>query len=230
MWPVWQQSTVAVAGRRRGHGSRLRQSTRSRRPWELRGPSRFSPLPGRLTICHENCSLNVCHVLGFILFPLAVPTDHCLSGTDFFVARQVFYPIQFCVYSDTSLVTWFDWLFHDTAYLESVLLGMSAMDDFFRRTPPSKLTYSHMKATITALNNRLSDSSLCLADSTIAVVMGLAELAGILSDDTAAKAHVSGFQKMVRLRGGVGAFADNTKLQIKIGRWVICPTPPPLWP
>lgn len=147
--------------------------------------------------------------------------NHCLHDTDFFVARQVFYPIQLCVYSDTSLSTWFGWLFHDAAYLELVLLGMSAMDDFFRRTPPSKLTYSHMKATIAALNKRLSDSTLCLADSTIAVVMGLAELAGLLSDDTAAKAHVSGFQRMVRLRGGVGAFADNTKLQIKIGRWVL---------
>ncbi len=149
---------------------------------------------------------------------IAVLTNTLVYGTDFFVARQVFYPIQFCVYSDTSLGTWFDWLFHDTAYLESVLLGMSAMDDFFKRSPPSKLTYSHMKATITALNSRLSDSSLCLADSTIAVVMGLADLAGILSDETAAKAHVSGFQRMVRLRGGVGAFANNTKLQIKIGR------------
>jgi hypothetical protein len=118
-------------------------------------------------------------------------------------------------------LTWFEWLFHDTAYLESVLLGMSAMDDFFKRASPSKLTYSHMKATITALNKRLSDPSLFLADSTIAVVMGLAELTGLLCDDAAAKAHVSGFQQMVRLRGGVGSFAGNTKLQIKIGRWVI---------
>lgn len=159
----------------------------------------------------------MCHVL-LVFVIIAVLTNTLVYGTDFFVARQVFYPIQFCVYSDTSLGTWFDWLFHDTAYLESVLLGMSAMDDFFKRSPPSKLTYSHMKATITALNSRLSDSSLCLADSTIAVVMGLADLAGILSDETAAKAHVSGFQRMVRLRGGVGAFANNTKLQIKIGR------------
>ncbi|KAL2130366.1 hypothetical protein VTI74DRAFT_6548 [Chaetomium olivicolor] len=140
----------------------------------------------------------------------------------FFVARQVFYPVQFCVYSDTSLFTWFEWLFYDAAYLESVLLGMSAMDDFTRRVPPSKLTYSHMRATIRALNNRLSDPTLYLADSTIAVVMGLAELSGILSDEAAAKAHISGFQRLVRLRGGVGAFADNTKLQIKIGRFDLC--------
>ncbi len=95
------------------------------------------------------------------------------------------------------------------------------MDDLFKRAPSSKLTHSHMKATITALNHRLSDPNLCLADSTIAVVMGLAELTGFLSDDTAAKAHVSGFQQMVRLRGGVDAFADNGKLQIKVGRSVL---------
>ncbi|AEO63741.1 uncharacterized protein THITE_2085255 [Thermothielavioides terrestris NRRL 8126] len=137
----------------------------------------------------------------------------------FFVAREIFYPIQFCVYSDASLFIWFEWLFYDVAYLEAVLLGMSAMDDFYRRAPPSKLTYSSLKATIHALNKRLSDPDLCLADSTIAVVMGLAELAGILSDDAAVKAHVSGFQKMVRLRGGISAFAHNKKLQIKIGRF-----------
>ena len=94
------------------------------------------------------------------------------------------------------------------------------MDDFFRRAPPSKLTYSHMRATITALNKRLSDPDLYLSDSTIAVVMGLAELSGMLADETATKAHVAGFQRLVRLRGGVTSFAGNTKLQIKIGRWV----------
>jgi hypothetical protein len=136
----------------------------------------------------------------------------------FFVARRVFYPIQFCVYSDTSLFTWFEWMFYDAAYLESILLGMSAMDDFCRRTPPSKLTYSQMRATITALNQRLSDPDLYLSDSTIAVVMGLAELSGLWADETATKAHVSGFQRLVRLRGGITSFASNTKLQIKIGR------------
>ena len=151
--------------------------------------------------------------------------NHCLLDTDFFVARQVFYPIQFCVYSDTSLFTWFEWMFYDVAYLESILLGMSAMDDFFRRAPPSKLTYSHMRATITALNKRLSDPDLYLSDSTIAVVMGLAELSGMLADETATKAHVAGFQRLVRLRGGVTSFAGNTKLQIKIGRWVVGTAP-----
>lgn len=116
-------------------------------------------------------------------------------------------------------MTWFQWLFYDSAYLESALMGMSAMDDFFHgRSQPSKLTYSHLKATISALNTRLSDPALCLADSTIAVVMGLAELSGFLSDEPAAKAHLAGFQQMVHLRGGVGGFADNTKLQIKVGR------------
>lgn len=198
--------------------------------------SHFRPLPGRSIVGHESYSSNVCCVLysssipAWFRSPLSniqvqrLVARHSRSllitvfNTDFFVARQVFYPIQFCIYSDASLSTWFEWLFHDAAYLESVLLGMSAMDDFFRGQPPSRLTYSHLKATITALNGRLSDASLCLADSTIAVVMGLAELAGMLSDETAAKAHISGFQRMVLLRGGLESFAGNTKLQIKIGR------------
>lgn len=151
-------------------------------------------------------------------WPETSHTNRGLPDIDFFVARQIFYPTQLCVYSDSSVSTWFQWLFHETAYLELVLLGMSALNDFSKNAPPSKLTYSYMKRTIKALNNRLSDPSLYLADSTIAVVMGLAELNGIFADDFAASAHVSGFQKMVRLRGGVGSFTANTKLQIKIGR------------
>lgn len=140
-------------------------------------------------------------------------------STDFFVARDVFYPVQFCTYSDASVQTWFQWLLCDAAYLESALMGMSAMDDFFHgRSRPSKLTISHLKATITLLNSRLSDPELCLADSTVAVVMGLAELSGYLYDDAATKAHLAGFQQMVRLRGGISGFQENTKLQIKIGR------------
>ena len=142
-------------------------------------PSQFSPLREISTIDLENCSLNVGHVISFYLSPFHIPCTVVAKPsphTDFFVARGVFYPIQFCVYSDASLFTWFEWMFHDEAYLESVLLGMSAMDDFVRQAPPSKLTYSHMKSTITALNNRLSDSTLYLTDSTIAVVMGLADL------------------------------------------------------
>jgi hypothetical protein len=50
--------------------------------------------------------------------------------------------------------------------------------------------------------------------------MGLAMMAGFIFDETAHKAHVVGFQQMVRLRGGIDAFASNTKLQIKIGRSV----------
>ncbi|KAK4044293.1 hypothetical protein C8A01DRAFT_31610 [Parachaetomium inaequale] len=180
----------------------------------------FSPLSPLSPFSSPSPPIGIPSVFTFLTFAREIDNrSQDLLFKYFFIARQVFYPIQFCVYSDTSLYTWFEWLFYDAAYLESVLLGMSAMDDFFRRARPSKLTYSHMRATITALNERLSDPDLYLSDSTIAVVMGLAELSGMLADETAAKAHVSGFQRLVRLRGGITSFAGNTKLQIKIGRF-----------
>jgi hypothetical protein len=128
------------------------------------------------------------------------------------VARNITYPVDFCVNFDLSRTIWFQWLSHDVAYLHSVLLATSAMHDFIMQRPPAKTTYFHLRKTIAFLNERLSDSAVSLRDSTVAVVLTLVELAGVLGDYAAVRAHIAGLQQMVRLRGGLA------KLHIKIGR------------
>jgi hypothetical protein len=134
------------------------------------------------------------------------------------VARNITYPVDFCVNFDLSRTIWFQWLSHNVAFLHSVLLATSAMHDFIMQRPPAKTTYFHLRKTIAFLNERLSDSAVSLRDSTVAVVLTLVELAGVLGDYAAVRAHIAGLQQMVRLRGGLEGFRDNTKLHIKIGR------------
>jgi hypothetical protein len=127
-------------------------------------------------------------------------------------------PVEFCIDSDLSRISWFEWLISDVAYLHSVLLGTSTMNDFMLQRPPSKTTYFHRGKTIALLNEHLSDSAVSLSDSTFGTVINLTLLAELQGDDTAARTHMAGLRRMVRLRGGLEGFRDNVKLHIKIIR------------
>ena len=117
-----------------------------------------------------------------------------------------------------SKTAWFHWLSLDVAYLQSILLSASAINDFIMQRPFAKTTYFHLKKTIAFLNKRLSDSAVSLQDSTVAVAITLAGSADISGDYAAARAHIEGLKQMVRLRGGLEGFRDDTKLRIKIRR------------
>lgn len=126
------------------------------------------------------------------------------------------YPIESCVDFDVSRSIWSRWLEIDTAYLHSVLLGTSVINDFFMNRPPARATYFHLRKTIANLNEHLSDSAVYLWDSTVAVVVILAMLADVFGDYGAVRAHIAGLQQIIRLRGGLESFRENTKLHIKI--------------
>jgi len=130
--------------------------------------------------------------------------------------REFAYPIDSCVDFNVSKTVWSQWLFVDTAYLHSVLLGASVINDFILNRPPAKATYFHLRKTIASLNEHLSDSAAYLWDSTFAVVVILAMLADVFGDAGAARAHIAGLQRMIHLRGGLESFHQNTKLHIKI--------------
>lgn len=127
------------------------------------------------------------------------------------------YPIELSVDFDLSRSLWFQWLFWDPAYLYCVLWGASATRDYIKRAS-SKLTHMHFVKVIKHLNERLSDQTLSLCDSTIAVVVMMATVAGMMGDESGALAHVAGLKSMVRERGGIDAFRHNPKLHMKIGR------------
>lgn len=138
------------------------------------------------------------------------------SHSVFNMARNMAYPAGLCVDFDFNKITWFQWLTTDVAYLHSVLLGTSALNDFILQRTPTRTTYIHLKSTIAFLNKHLSDSVISLQDSTVAVVITLAMLADVLGDYSTVRTHMAGLQRMIRLRGGLQGFCNNSKLHIKI--------------
>ncbi|KAI1842911.1 hypothetical protein JX266_010929 [Neoarthrinium moseri] len=133
-------------------------------------------------------------------------------------ARDSMYPVELCVDFDLSRSLWFQWVFSDLAYLYCVLFGASAMEDYMMNESSSSLTLSHLRSTIKNLNANLSDTVLSQCDSTVAVIITLAMVAGMFDDQASALAHVAGLKRIVQLRGGLDGFRHNAKLHIKIGR------------
>ncbi|KAH8678172.1 hypothetical protein BX600DRAFT_146448 [Xylariales sp. PMI_506] len=132
--------------------------------------------------------------------------------------QEELYPIELCVDFDLGKSHWFKWLFTDAAYLNCALFTTSAMHDMLSRKPTSKATLLHMKDTISYLNRSLFDTAHSIQDSTIAVVISLSLISGVIGDIPTAKTHVAGLQRMIRIRGGLNAFQHNPKLLIKLGR------------
>jgi hypothetical protein len=137
---------------------------------------------------------------------------------DFTTARDIFYPFGLCLKHDPSWNTWLGWLSEDPAYLHSVLMGTSALQDYILRKPASKTTYFHARKTIALLNEHLSNSVFSLRDSTVAIILGLALSAEVEQDIAAAQAHAMGLRKIIRLRGGLDSFLQNAKLHVKLRR------------
>jgi len=140
------------------------------------------------------------------------------------------YPVDKFVNFEGNKRIWFEWLTVDPAYLHSVLLATSTLNDFmttnlspndFMVTKiPAKATYFHLKKAITFLNDQLSNTTVLLRDSSVAVVITLSSIARLLGDNTAADTHLTGLDELVRLGGGVDSFRENTKLHIKLCRYI----------
>lgn len=84
----------------------------------------------------------------------------------------------------------------------------------------STLAYFHYGQTLQLLQARLSafDQTPAISDSTIMVVITLAQVAELTGDSAAVANHVKGLRKIVSLRGGVRALNTHNNLQIKVCR------------
>jgi hypothetical protein len=131
---------------------------------------------------------------------------------------ELMYPIERRIFNESGKLMWCDFLFSDALYLHTVLFATSLIRDVSAGRKNSVVTYSHMRKSITMLNQRLSDESLALMDSTMGVVIILAMMADLHGDQKATLAHGEGLQKMVKLRGGLLKFHSNRELQTKIYR------------
>lgn len=141
------------------------------------------------------------------------------------------YPLEWCSKFDPAKVCWFYWMYHDSAYLHSLLFTVSAFQDLVAcggvdvskggnlSSVFSKRTQVHLRRTFELLQEKLQDPEKQLEDVTAATVISLAMMADAIGDTAACEMHVSGLKEMVRLRGGIKALSHNRQLQIKICRY-----------
>ncbi|KAL4932569.1 uncharacterized protein BDV17DRAFT_300680 [Aspergillus undulatus] len=143
---------------------------------------------------------------------------HIFSFLRFF--HETMYPIQHFIDFDLSDCDWTFWLFLDPAYLQSMFFLASGTQDLASNQPLTATTYAFLRQTIVRLNKQLSnmDTSAALRDSTVAVVIVLTLFSSLINDQPGAEAHFAGLRQMVRLRGGIQSFRNNTKLYLKLAR------------
>ncbi|KUI67267.1 hypothetical protein VM1G_02890 [Cytospora mali] len=86
--------------------------------------------------------------------------------------------------------------------------------------PPSSPANKYFPKTLRLLRERLADSSdnMKLSDSTVIVVLSLANHAHRLGQYEAARSHLGGLRKLVDLRGGISNFRRNPKLLLEMFR------------
>lgn len=128
------------------------------------------------------------------------------------------YPLDLCCEFNASETNWFGWMTNDAAYLHALLFTVSSFHDIAAGRTAQPHTNYHVFKAIRLLNERLADSEMALADSTVAVVMSMAMLCEIAGDVQAARAHTDGLKRIVELRGGIGSFSHAQQLQVKICR------------
>ncbi|KAG0651154.1 hypothetical protein D0Z07_2595 [Hyphodiscus hymeniophilus] len=91
-------------------------------------------------------------------------------------------------------------LFNATLYVASAHLN-----GLYGQRQSSESMYYKLE-TIKVLNDALMDPALKTADETIAAVLLLANITGIIGEPGEVDAHLAGLQKMVNLRGGIKSF------------------------
>ena len=87
----------------------------------------------------------------------------------------------------------------------------------------SRLAAFHYAQTVHLLQTRLNafeqgQRDVVFCDSTIMVIMILAEAAELTGDFAAAENHINGLLKIVSLRGGVGSLNTHNNIQVKVCR------------
>ncbi|KAI8665190.1 hypothetical protein NCS56_00954200 [Fusarium sp. Ph1] len=196
------------------------------------GPQSTSPadsvgrLSGLVKRCGDGSRWDACprfpfsiNVLDTVKFADEVDRPARQMIASFFgTIRELMYPLDLCCEFNASETNWFGWMTNDAAYLHALLFTVSSFHDIAAGRTTQPRTNYHVFKAIRLLNERLADSEMALADSTVAVVMSMAMLCEIAGDVQAARAHTDGLKRIVELRGGIGSFSHAQQLQVKICR------------
>lgn len=80
----------------------------------------------------------------------------------------------------------------------------------------------HYVKTLRILQDRLAGAGgdeKKISDTTVVCVMALAGHALLTGDERTSRQHIQGLEKIVRLRGGIASFIENTKLLVEVLRY-----------
>jgi hypothetical protein len=145
------------------------------------------------------------------------------------------YPAEWCFDADLEKACWFRWLLEDAAYLHVICFMVSAFQDLIEmqsslsRGPYengwggefSSQTRSRLRHTIRHLQEKLQDPKKQLEDTTAATVISLAMMADAMEDTQAFEAHSEGLRRIVKLRGGLPAYAGELSFTLGLGKLTI---------
>lgn len=135
------------------------------------------------------------------------------------ILKTSLYPVEMCVDFEPINSFWFQYLSKDAAYLHSSLWATQSYFDWLQGRPASSMAMIHQGKALGLLREKLNKSAPDGSDMTLAVVVTLVMMTGLVGDLAAAKTHMAGLHRMIMLRGGLCVLKENRQLQIKACRY-----------
>jgi hypothetical protein len=127
------------------------------------------------------------------------------------------FPLEVWVDSEREK-SWFEPLTLDAVYLHAMVFTSQSYFSLVsgRDTAVISGHSQHLTKALRFLRERLllGDEKATLSDATIMVVVTLAIHTYMTGDHQSAGFHFNGLQRLVRLRGGITSFRDNSKLLV----------------
>ena len=135
------------------------------------------------------------------------------------ITNKSLHPLQsFVDFASTERIP-FEWVFSDTAFVQSILCTSYFFDDLNDPSWDGALghrTLIHLRETLMQLQQRISDEYAYHEDTLLHAILNLVLLSAGTTDARAALAHFTGLQKLIHLRGDLDYLIARPKLHFKI--------------
>ncbi|KAH8651443.1 hypothetical protein BX600DRAFT_554262 [Xylariales sp. PMI_506] len=143
------------------------------------------------------------------------PSMQDMLSKFFTVVKNAMYPIDICSIQRSHCV-WMNGITSDLTVTHCILFITHKYFDILDRGHHKQTAMIHLSRTLELLQQKLETVDLATSNSTIAVVQILTLAADLLGDEDSAKKHLQGLQRIVNLRGGLGALRESRTLQAKV--------------
>jgi hypothetical protein len=99
---------------------------------------------------------------------------------------------------------WFPYIMSSQASFYAAMSFAGSTYYSIQNLPPNTANLLGLRhKAITSINDRLSEPDICIDDQTIAAVFCMSILESVYGDTSSYDIHMSGLEKMVRMRGGL---------------------------